>query len=501
MVVIRQEPKEALALEAGEAAAFALAKRYFNDFLDFVQVLEPPPGRGVFAFERWNHLVEVCQTLNDEKLIVWLKSRQTGASGLLAAYSLWTAMYKEGALVLLLSQGEEESKVLLSKSRFIYERLPDGLKTQIGTDSRQELTFPVMESGIRALPSTDKAGRSATASLVILDEADFHEHLSANYAAVKPTIDDHGGQLIMVSTSNSTNARSMFKQIYQEAPDNGFKKIFYGWNVRPGRDNEWFNARQKEYADISLFEKEYPATEAEALSPPRTIAAFDHDILNLMAQDCRAPIKKIQVGPVEANVWQEYHPGKRYVAATDTSHGTGGDWAITVILDVSTGYVVADVQTNLIPPDQLALASMELLKLYNNPVWGIEDNDWGVLTISTAREARYPHLYYRDDDKCGGHTDERSRYILWGELIEAGADRLIVVPNQEGIDQFYAVIRNPKKNGRIEGQAGAHDDYPLSVGIAWQLRRFAQASGRNIYGPQESGWKRILGRNRTRSRW
>ena len=72
MVIIKQEPKEALALEAGEAAAFALAKRYFNDFLDFVQVLEPPPGRGVIAFERWNHLVEVCENLNDEKLIVWL---------------------------------------------------------------------------------------------------------------------------------------------------------------------------------------------------------------------------------------------------------------------------------------------------------------------------------------------------------------------------------------------------------------------------------------------
>jgi hypothetical protein len=189
------------------------------------------------------------------------------------------------------------------------------------------------------------------------------------------------------------------------------------------------------------------------------------------------------------------------VAATDTSHGTGGDWAITVILDVSTGYVVADIQTNLIPPDQLSLASMELMKLYHNPVWGIEDNDWGVLTISTAREARYPHLYYRDDDKCGWHTDERSRYVLWGELIEAVADRLVVIPNQVGLDQFFSVIRNPKKNGRIEGQLGAHDDYPLAVGIAWQLRRFAQASGRNVYGPQESGWKRILGRNRNRSRW
>ena len=246
---------EALALEVGEAAACALAQRHFDDFLHYVQVMEPPPGRGVIAFERWPHLVEVCQHLKEEKLIVWLKSRQTGASWLLAAYALWTAMYRTGALVLLLSQGEEESKILLSKSRFIYERLPSSLKTPLGTDSRQELTFPQMEAGIRALPSTDKAGRSTTASLVILDEADFHEHLAANYAAVKPTVDDTGGQLIMVSTANAFNSRSMFKNVYREAPDNGFKKLFYSWNVRPGRDNQWFSARQKEYSDVSLFEK------------------------------------------------------------------------------------------------------------------------------------------------------------------------------------------------------------------------------------------------------
>ena len=111
MVVIGQEPQEALALEVGEAASYALAKRHFSDFLEYVQVLEPPPGRGIIPFERWPHLMEVCDFLNDEKLIVWLKSRQTGASWLLGAYALWTAMYKEGALVLLLSQGEAESKV------------------------------------------------------------------------------------------------------------------------------------------------------------------------------------------------------------------------------------------------------------------------------------------------------------------------------------------------------------------------------------------------------
>jgi len=40
------EPQEGLALEVGEAAGHALAQRHFNDFLDYVQVMEPPPGRG-----------------------------------------------------------------------------------------------------------------------------------------------------------------------------------------------------------------------------------------------------------------------------------------------------------------------------------------------------------------------------------------------------------------------------------------------------------------------
>ena len=44
MVIIGQEPQEALALEVGEAASYALAKRHFADFLEYVQVLEPPPG-------------------------------------------------------------------------------------------------------------------------------------------------------------------------------------------------------------------------------------------------------------------------------------------------------------------------------------------------------------------------------------------------------------------------------------------------------------------------
>ena len=496
------EEQRALILGAGAHAQAELAKRSFWHFLDFVKILEPQPGRGTISFERWPHLEEVCDILDNKKLLVWLKSRQTGASWMLAAYGLWMSMYKQGSVVLLLSQGEDEAKKLLAKCRFIYENLDTDMQAPLGTDSRQELYFPETGSSISALPSTEKAGRSSTASLVIMDEADFHEHLDSNYAAVKPTIDDVGGQLVLVSTSNAMRMNTLFKSTYKESPNNGFTRVFYGWNVRPDRDNAWYDARRAEYADKSLFEKEYPASDEEALAPPRTIAAFDHDILKLMQEDVRKAVIVLPVGVVTANIYQDFHPGKMYTAASDTSRGTGQDDAITVILDTKTGYVVADIQNNLIPPDQLAVASMALLTRYHNPVWAIEDNDAGILTIATAQAARYPSLYYRESEKPGWHTDERNRWLLWGELIEAVNARLVTVPSEDGLSQFYSVIRNPEKDGRIEGARGAHDDYPMAVGIAWQMRRYARPVGRGPLKGMDDSWGNIMRRSSlARSRW
>ena len=496
------EEQKALILGAGASAQVELGKRSFWHFLDFVKILEPQPGRGTISFERWPHLSEVCDILDEKKLLVWLKSRQTGASWMLAAYGLWMAMYKQGAVVLLLSQGEDEAKKLLAKCRFIYENLDPEMRVALGIDSRQELYFPETGSSISALPSTEKAGRSSTASLVIMDEADFHEHLDSNYAAVKPTIDDVGGQLVLVSTSNALRMNTLFKSTYKESPYNGFTRVFYGWNVRPDRDNAWYEARRAEYADKSLFEKEYPASDEEALAPPRTIAAFDHDTLKLMQEDVRKPVMVLPAGVVTANIYQDFHPGKMYTAASDTSRGTGNDDAITVILDTKTGYVVADIQNNLIPPDQLALASMALLSRYHNPVWAIEDNDAGILTIASAQAARYPSLYYRESEKPGWHTDERNRWLLWGELIEAVNARLVTVPSEDGLAQFYSVIRNPEKDGRIEGATGAHDDYPMAVGIAWQMRRYARPVGRGPLKGIDDSWGNIMRRSSlSRSRW
>ena len=481
--------------------AEARAKRLFVEFVDFVKIEEPPqiavPGSGgIIPFLKWPHLMELAVAFVTHTLIAVLKARQLGVSWLFAAYALWLASYHKGAVVLMLSKGQDEAIVLLSKVRAIHRHLSPGMQVPIGSDRRQLITFPTMASKILALPSTENAGRSETATTVISDEADFHEYLDANYAAIKPTI-DAGGQLIFGSTSNKLKMRSLFKALIKGAPKNGWVKFFFGWRTRVGRDEQWYQLTRlavPETLHVSpaqYMEQEYPDTEAEALAPSRVLGAFDRDALLWMQTQTRRPLPRVEGQPKSANIYEPWSMRNKYVAFTDTSHGVMGDYSVTTITDVKSGHVAADIMSNLIGPEDLAYDSIELLRMYPKTVWAIEDNEWGVLTIVKANELEYKYLFVDPDNpnvRPGTwHTGQASRFVLWGECVQAVNDYQITVFSEEGLNQFFAVIRNPDKGGRIEGTEGDNDDYPFSVAGCIQLRKLVQIStGRGTAKPP--GW-------------
>ena len=487
--------------QASELARLEMARRDFRRFLPYIKIIEP--GTGMVEMEQWPHLDQAIQTIQDGRMVVWAKSRQIGITTILSAFVLHHASFTPNALAIVFSKGERDAWEFLSKSRASYESLPTALQQPLTQpDNREQMTF---QSGSRiiTMPSTEAAGRGLNPTLVVIDEADFHEYLDACYNSVKPGLDDNDGQLIVTSTVNPYRIGSLFQQLYQNAPLNGFKQLFFGWKSRPNRDQEWYEERKSQYPDQALFQKEHPETEEEAFAPARAIAAFDMDVLTQMKQDVREPIEKLTLGNgVQANIYQNFQPGKRYAAGTDTSHGAGRDFAVTVLIDVVTGYVAADICSQVVNPTELAVASVDLLNRYDSPIWAIEDNDWGILNITMAQELRYRRLHYRDPDHPGWHTYDTagmsggSRYILWGDLIEAVHSRAITVPNSEGLSQFFTVIRNPEKRGRIEAQYGTHDDYPMAVGMAWQMRQYARPSASERgRGPQalrrmRRGWAR-----------
>lgn len=456
----------------------------FRHFLKYVKIIEPPtqvnPG-GVIKFELWEHIKKFIVTLQTNQLISLLKSRQVGASWTIAAWVLWNVLSKVGSTWMLFSRGENEAIELLGKCRRIYSQLPDFLQNKLNPDSATEMGFPRMRSVIKAFAATETAGISFTASGVVDDEHSEHPYADQNYLSSKPTR-DAGGQFISIFTANKLNPDNLATAIFKDALDgkNDFIPLFFDYSVRPGRDRDWYaqtkrNIPERELAKLSpelYMEQNYPASIDEALRPTQTVSAFDIKVIDEMMGETRNPIKIEREGidPKIVHIYQDFHIGEFYIAATDCSHGIGKDFGVTTVMNVKKGAVVADIMSNILSPEELALHSVRLLKEYHNPLWFPEDNEWGRVVITTAQNLGYKNfgkIKTKTTEKIGWHTDEKTRFDLWGGLIPAINNHQITIYNQQGLKQFYDIIRNASQNGRIEAAGGKHDDYPMAVGICW----------------------------------
>ncbi len=470
----------------------------FLRFLGYCKLEEPPdplkPGSGgVIRLEQWPHILKIVKALLSEKLIIILKSRQIGASWLMSAYDLWFAKFHESAEVHIISSGENAAIEKLAKCKRIEKHLPPFLKHTISSNELK-MHFPLSGSTIRAFPATATATIGYTASVLDMDELEEHPYAGPNYAFAKPTIEN--GQYIGVFTVNKLYPTTLAKTLFRAAwytPEGGrFKALFFPYTVRPGRDEEWYAREMTEIPEAELkglsrelyMEQAYPRSVEEALSLPRTLLAFDKPSLEAMLENVQSPIKvEAELDLNVINIYKDFNIGDYYIAATDTSHGVGQDFAVTCIMNVKTGAVVADILRNDLPPEELAWHSVKLLDRFKKPKWFPEDNEWGKVTIVKAQELGYTNFGYSKDivtisgkiqppknRTIGFHTDPKTRIELFGQLIPAINNRQIVIYNADGLRQFFDVIRNAEKEGRIEAKSGGHDDYPIAVGICWLKR-------------------------------
>lgn len=237
--------------------------------------------------------------------MVILKARQLWISWLLAAYDLYVAMIR-GRNVLAFSQGQDYSRELLRKSRFIYDRLPRELTMPILTDNKDELHFKGA-GRIYSFPSTRDAGRGFTGGLVTVDEAAFHPYAQENYRAYRNTMAD-GGQLVMVSTANGPHG--FFHTIYDGARkgQNGYDARFFPWSSRPDRDAAWYRREERAFEGfIADFRRENPATDDEAFTTLSGLVYQDWDARIHVAapkysfEQCRLRVAGVDFGGSPGN--------------------------------------------------------------------------------------------------------------------------------------------------------------------------------------------------------
>ena len=214
------KPSNGLSLTKAQKAEWAACRRSPARFLERWGQVYDATARVWLPFGLWPAQRDVLIELEQHRLTVILKARQLGLSWLVVGWALWLMLFQPAATVLFFSKRDQEAVRLLAfRRRGMLDRLPDWLRPALVADHDHNIELANGSVGL-AFPTT--GGRSYTASLVVVDEADFagtsgadnlDALLDALLAAVKPTI-DAGCRLILLSTADKSKLQSAFKRIY-----------------------------------------------------------------------------------------------------------------------------------------------------------------------------------------------------------------------------------------------------------------------------------------------
>jgi hypothetical protein len=440
-------------------------------------------------FHLWEAQVSTLTTIADNRLIVILKARQLGLTWLVLSYALWLMLFHPAATVLLFSKRDDEATDLLDfRLKGIYARLPEWMRARsVVRDSGHEWE---LSNGSRALAFPTTGGRSYTATLVIVDEADFIDRLGELLNAVKPTI-DAGGQLVLLSTADKSKPQSEFKAIYREAKFGGtnWKSIFLPWSVAPWRTPEWYELERAEKLRTKGSEddlwQEYPASDDEALAP----ATLDKRIPAAWIRQCYTAQKPITAGELPEierskmpaipglEVYQAPQTGRRYVIGADPAEGnpTSDDSALTV-LDAESWEEVAALAGKY-DPAVFAGHMDRIGRWYNSAGVLVERNNHGHAVLLWLRDNSTLTRLAGHDEREGWLSNSKGKTLLYDCCADAFRDGETTLHSFATMTQLQSI-----EGATLLAPEGERDDRADSYALAVVACSFRKSFGFSAIG-------------------
>lgn len=425
-------------------------RRSSSYFASHCQIEDKTAG-GWLSFVPWEAQREFLATLDTAPRVVALKARQVGFTWLWLVSALRALTFR-GLAVLLFSQTDLEAQELMRRLVEMWRRLPEWLRVPETTDpSKHELCLTNGGQAL-ALATTGRSGRSFTAGMVLIDEADFITDLDALLDSVKPTV-DMGGSLCLISTSNKAKPLSPFKQIYRSArkQENGYIPVFHGWRARPGRDDAWYDLQRRDVlartGSLDRLHQEYPATDAEALSP-RTL---DKRLPAQWVEECYREMVPLAELPADAPsipglvVYLLPIPGRLYVVGADPAEGnpTSCESALCV-LDAETGEQCAELGGR-IEPAKLAESIASVSRWYSGAPALVERNNHGHAVLLWLQSNSPVVLLCGHDGHIGWLSSAKGKALLYDTCADTMRNRETIIHSFVTATQLMSVEGNTLK--------------------------------------------------------
>jgi hypothetical protein len=440
------------------------------------------PVRGLISFDTYAFQDDCVQDFIDHRFNIIVKSRQLGLSTLTAAYAVWLAIFQKDKNILVIATKLSVAQNFIKKVKTILRNLPKWLVLPaVVTNNKQLLEFS-HGSSIKAIPTSEDAGRSEALSLLIVDEAAFVRNFDELWMGLYPTIST-GGRVVILSTPNGVGGQYHELFTNAEAGLNEFNAIRLPWDVHPERDEEWFEKETRNFSARKVAQ-EYLCDFASSGETFLT----DEDLKYLQTQ-IKSPVDR---GGRDMNVWIWKYPlsDHSYILSADVARGDSKDYSSFHIIDVDEGEVVAEYKGK-IPPDDFAVLINEYGLRYNKAIVCPENNSYGFATIIKLKDLNYPTLYYRrrksvligdyippgNTEIAGFTTSGKTRNMILTKLEEVIRNKQIKIYSSRFYEEMKTFIWKGNKAQAMRGNY--NDDLVMSLAIGLWLYDSSSDHSRN----------------------
>ena len=355
----------------------------------------------------------------------------------------------------------------IKKVKVALNNLPKWLVLpQVTSNNKQTVEFN-NGSQIKAIPTSDDAGRSEALSLLIVDEAAFVRNFDELWMGLYPTIST-GGRAIVLSTPNGVGGQYHELYIRAEEGENEFNPIKLPWWVHPEHDEAWFEQESKSFSHKQVAQEflcDFAASGNTFLS------AEDLEYIRMSVAN---PLEKW--GPdMGVWVWKYGLSEHKYIISADVARGDASDYSTFHVIDTNESEVVAEYKGK-VPPDQFAILLCEAGRRYNDAILCPENNTYGYAVVMKLQELKYKNLYFKNSKdkfinlygqennlhKIGFTTTGQSRNQILTKLEEVIRNKQVKIYSSRLYEELKTFIW---RGSKAQAQKGKNDDLVMSLAI------------------------------------
>jgi hypothetical protein len=451
------------------------------------------PKRGLVPFKLFDYQQELIRDYEAHRFNVILKGRQIGISECTAAYAAWLMLFHRDKNILVMATKADTAKNIIRKVKLALQKLPDWLiLADILTDNRLSLELS-NGSRIKAIASSEDAGRSEALSLLIIDEAAFVKNLEELWTGLFPTV-SAGGNVIVLSTPNGVGNKFHSLYVDAEAGRNEFHHNKLMWWVHPERISDLEDDPLRPgFKTSSWYRREIKATNMTA----RDIAQELECNFNASGDTFLSPeqIDWIEQGTVDPNekkhwdknlwVWWPPERDHRYFISVDVARGDGRDNSSAAVWDVGSMEQCAEYYGKL-SPEEFAHLIVDLGHEYNNALLVVENNNIGMACLEHVRLSGYENVFYsaRGENKTAQAVHSAwgppSQDMVIGFTMSQKVRPLVLAKLEEFVRNEAISIRSRRfhteirtfiwDNAKPQAMKGYNDDLVMAVALGCWIK-------------------------------